>query len=129
MAYHHFPDILESTRILASHLKPTGTLIIVDNCPAEPDATAIPVDVASDLEIKKIITERAKQGFTREIIETTFAKSGLAGGFRYIGPAMEPMMWPKEGDDGSEDLPKAMLGLTLKVFLAMGSKEEGKKGE
>ncbi|EIM88235.1 S-adenosyl-L-methionine-dependent methyltransferase, partial [Stereum hirsutum FP-91666 SS1] len=31
MAYHHFPDILESTKILTSHLKPTGTLIIVDN--------------------------------------------------------------------------------------------------
>ncbi|PPQ63537.1 hypothetical protein CVT24_004767 [Panaeolus cyanescens] len=73
MAYHHFPDCNEMTRILKSHLKPNGGLCVIDKLKPEAkeaDSVSFPEDV-------KKMTTLHLFGFVEEEIRAIFEQAGL----------------------------------------------------
>ncbi|KAI0781499.1 S-adenosyl-L-methionine-dependent methyltransferase [Trametes elegans] len=68
-AYHHFPSIQETTRALASLLKPGGALLVVD-IKAAPDGKVLFPE-----NLFPLVPYR--QGFTEEVMRAAFEDAGL----------------------------------------------------
>ncbi|TFK45624.1 S-adenosyl-L-methionine-dependent methyltransferase [Heliocybe sulcata] len=68
MAYHHFPDIDDTTRILVNFLKPGGRLMVADLLKNESGSMLIP-------EKHQHVFER--HGYAPEDLRTVFEKQGL----------------------------------------------------
>ena len=70
-AYHHFPDVDDITRVLASFLKPGGSLIITD---LMPEAS---IDANPEMFKKVAAVVPHTHGFTEAQTRAIFEKAGL----------------------------------------------------
>ncbi|KIP07471.1 hypothetical protein PHLGIDRAFT_19154 [Phlebiopsis gigantea 11061_1 CR5-6] len=69
VAYHHFPSIADTTRVLASFLKPGGSLLVVDFIKEEASADFTPTEFAH------IVPHRG--GFAESEMREAFEGAGL----------------------------------------------------
>ncbi|KAF9042159.1 S-adenosyl-L-methionine-dependent methyltransferase [Panaeolus papilionaceus] len=74
MAYHHFPDCNQMTRILTSHLKPNGVLCVIDKLKPEQQPSDAP---AFSDEVKKVTNELNLAGFVKDDMRGIFEQAGL----------------------------------------------------
>ena len=76
MAYHHFPDINAVTRILASYMKPGGSLFVIDGYKAPEDDHHAEY-LEANPQYKAIIAH--KGGIEESAIDNAFRQAGLQG--------------------------------------------------
>ena len=71
MAYHHFEDIIKTTKILAYFLKPGGSLIVADIL----KSPNVSVALFADRSVEHIIPHQ--EGFDEVDMKRTFEAAGL----------------------------------------------------
>lgn len=71
MAYHHFGDIVQTTKILAYFLKPGGSLIVADIL----KAPNVSVALFADHNVEHIVPHQ--KGFDEADMKRTFEAAGL----------------------------------------------------
>ena len=71
MAYHHFPSVKDVTRELVAHLKPRGTLAVVDIERLEEDEAQAPIMA----KYEDVVAHT--RGFTEEDMRASFEGAGL----------------------------------------------------
>jgi hypothetical protein len=97
VAYHHFSDINKTTSILASHLNPSGKLIVVEGKFPDGGQGEVPE------KYKHIVAHR--HGVSEEALKVAFEGAGLKDFKIRDGFAMK------------------MMGNDIRLFLATGVKD------
>ncbi|KAI0355113.1 S-adenosyl-L-methionine-dependent methyltransferase [Trametes cingulata] len=86
-AYHHFPSIADTTRVLASFLKPGGSLLVTDLMQAPDKAELVP------LKYHDMVPH--KHGLSEEDMRAAFEGAGLTGFEMGEAHTTETRQWGK----------------------------------